>query len=299
MRLLSGPPKVKAGQILGVSVVRNEELRLPFFLDYHRQLGVDQFLIIENDSTDATLDFLLNESDCTVFQTRDSYSDSGCGIAWQNEILHRYAVGQWTLILDADELFVYAGHETIRLDEFVQSLSPEVNSVRSFMLDMYDPDQALGAVRYSSGDSFVEACGYFDRLGYEYATDGVYEGLPVRGGVRKRVFWASEDQPGKPPFLGKLPFVRWDQSMNLKASTHIIDGVRPSKGNAVIQHFKFLGDIAERVQEEVARNEHWDNSAQYRAYDNVLSDIAPASLRCEHSTRYVSSAQLADLKLIS
>ena len=34
--------------------MRNEKIRLPFFLRYYRNLGVNHFLIVDNDSTDGT-----------------------------------------------------------------------------------------------------------------------------------------------------------------------------------------------------------------------------------------------------
>ena len=44
---------IAPGDILLVMVVRNEALRLPYFLDYYRRLGVAQFLVVDNDSTET------------------------------------------------------------------------------------------------------------------------------------------------------------------------------------------------------------------------------------------------------
>jgi Glycosyl transferase family 2 len=38
-------------------IVRNENLRLPYFLDYHRSIGVARFFIVDNDSGDGTAVF--------------------------------------------------------------------------------------------------------------------------------------------------------------------------------------------------------------------------------------------------
>ncbi len=32
------------------SCIRNEVLRLPYFLDYHRSMGVDRFIFIDNET---------------------------------------------------------------------------------------------------------------------------------------------------------------------------------------------------------------------------------------------------------
>ena len=44
--------------ILAFVTVRNEMIRLPYFLDHYRGLGVDHFLIVDNGSDDGTAAFL-------------------------------------------------------------------------------------------------------------------------------------------------------------------------------------------------------------------------------------------------
>ena len=39
------------------ATMRNEGLRLPYLLDYYRQLGVKRFFIVSNGSTDETEPF--------------------------------------------------------------------------------------------------------------------------------------------------------------------------------------------------------------------------------------------------
>ncbi len=56
--------------------VRNEALRLPSTLRQHRALGVNRFFVVDNGSTDGTLDLLAGEPDVHVFTTADSYAGS-------------------------------------------------------------------------------------------------------------------------------------------------------------------------------------------------------------------------------
>jgi len=42
--------EIKPSDILCCVTVRNESLRLPYFLEYYREKGVDKFLIIDNNS---------------------------------------------------------------------------------------------------------------------------------------------------------------------------------------------------------------------------------------------------------
>src|ERR1051325_5690989 len=48
-------------------VVRDERLRLPYALDYHRRLGTARFFIADNVSNDGTVDYLLAQPDCHVY----------------------------------------------------------------------------------------------------------------------------------------------------------------------------------------------------------------------------------------
>ena len=70
------------GTILVASVVRNEIIRLPWFLDHYRRLGVGHFLIVDNDSSDGTTGFLQAQPDVSVWQTADSYKQARFGVDW-------------------------------------------------------------------------------------------------------------------------------------------------------------------------------------------------------------------------
>jgi hypothetical protein len=61
--------RIKSKDILLFSTVRNEEIRLPFFLDYYRNLGVNHFLIVDNNSSDGTVDYLSAAADISAWQT--------------------------------------------------------------------------------------------------------------------------------------------------------------------------------------------------------------------------------------
>ncbi len=45
--------RIESGDILLFACLRNEVIRIPYFLDYYRRAGVDHFLIVDNGSTDG------------------------------------------------------------------------------------------------------------------------------------------------------------------------------------------------------------------------------------------------------
>jgi len=105
-------------------VGRNESLRLPYFFEYYRAIGVQRFFYIDNDSQDDSRDYLLSQPDVHVWlQTQKYIEDNKFGVA--EELLKVYGVGHWCLLADLDELFIYPYKEKRSLRDFVQDLDLE------------------------------------------------------------------------------------------------------------------------------------------------------------------------------
>lgn len=285
-----------SASVLCFSCMRDEILRLPYFLSYHRKLGIDHFYIIDNDSRDGTSAFLSQQPDVTLYRADGSYASSNYGVDWLNALLRAYGERHWCLIVDADELFVYHRCEDRGLRELTAELSfQKGNAMAGFLLDMYGAD-SISNTHYRGTGSFLEACPYFDADTYYEFTP---EGLPARGGPRHRLFWHGRDRPKPPPALHKIPLVRWDHSMALEASTHRIYGVNMCEARCVLMHFKFFSDFCKHARIESTRMQHWDDGYQYGVYNEVLGKNRSMSAMFEGSKYYQNTQQLADLGLIT
>ena len=53
--------------ILLFVTVRNERVRLPYFLEYYRKLGVDHFVVIDNGSDDGSREYLAAQPDLSLW----------------------------------------------------------------------------------------------------------------------------------------------------------------------------------------------------------------------------------------
>ena len=120
---------------------RNEKVRLPYFLDYYRKMGVGHFFFVDNGSADGSLEYLAEQPDVSVWTTRASYRRSRFGADWLNWLQMKHAHGHWTLTVDPDEFLVYPFCDTRPLRALTDWL--DASSIKSFsamLLDMYPMD---------------------------------------------------------------------------------------------------------------------------------------------------------------
>ena len=295
---------IAADTILLFATLRNERMRLPYFLRYYRDLGVGHFLIVDNGSEDGSREYLCAQPDVSVWTTRAGYKRARFGVDWLNWLLGRYGHEHWTLTVDPDEFLVYPFCDTRPLRALTDWL--DASSIRSFpamLLDMY-PRGPLGAEPCAEGRDPFEIAPWFDSGNYTIARDPVYGNLWIQGGPRARTFFA--DTPARAPALNKIPLVRWDRSYTYVSSTHsllprglnlVYDEWGGEKASGCLLHAKFLDTFADKAEEELTRAQHYAASLEYRAYAAGLAE-AP-DLWCKRSERYINWRQLEILGLMS
>ena len=278
------------GEILVFARMRNEALRLPWFLEYHRRLGADRFFIVDNASDDGTTELIASQKDVHHFWTDEKYADNKSGMNWVNELLNRYGKGYWCLTLDADELFVYPYCETRslkRLGEYV--LANNATSVGAHMVDMY-ADRPITETNYTPGADFLEICRFFDRPNLQ----------DEREGPRRRLFWNENIEIGnaRPPVLRKVPFAFWSEETNYRVGVHTLDGAGKASLSGAILHFKFFADFRDRIDRALREKQYWNGSEQYEQYGKGLNQTPGLNAYNQDSIRYTSSVQLVEMGVI-
>ncbi len=296
--------RISGDAILAFSTVRNEIIRLPHFLDHYRKLGVQHFLMVDNNSDDGTAEYLAAQPDVSLWHTDHSYKMSRFGVDWLAWLQIKYGHGHWCLTVDADEILVYPHHDTRPLAQLTQWLDQAgKQSFGTMMLDMY-PKGPLDAQPYSAGQNPFETLRWFDADNYHSQMQEGLQNLWIQGGVRERVFFG--DRPERAPTLNKTPLVKWNKRYAYVSSTHsllprhlnqVFDTDGAGKTTGVLLHSKFLHVVVDKSVEEKQRQEHFANSSLYDAYYDSLAQSP--DLWDETSCEYTDWRQLQTLGLMS
>ena len=296
--------RIRPGDVLLFSTIRNERLRLPYFLKYYRDMGVGQFLMVDNGSDDGSRAYLEQQSDVSLWTTAASYKGARFGVDWLNWLQSRHAHNHWTLTVDVDEFFIYPFCDTRPIRALTDWL--DTSAIRSFgamLVDMY-PKGPLDAQPYAEGQDPFEIAAWFDSGNYMIQKNTTYWNLWIQGGPRARVFFP--ENPAAAPALNKIPLVRWDRDYAYVSSTHMLlprglnltyDDWGGEKASGCLLHAKFLDTFTHRAADEVKRDEHYAGSKEYRAYMRLLKDSP--DMWCKWSERFINWRQLEILGLMS
>lgn len=292
------------GAPLVFCTLRNERARLPYFLRYYREMGVQCFLIVDNGSDDGSREYLAGQPDVALWTTQASYRDAAFGMDWMNALLNRHARGRWALTVDVDEFLVYPFCDTRPLRALTDWLADAgLRAFGTMLLDMYPKGRVADAV-CAEGQNPMELACWFDSANYAISRNGRMRNLWVQGGPRARAFFA--DQPRAAPALNKIPLVQWQRGQVYVSSTHMLlprglnlvyDTLGGEKATGCLLHAKLIAALGDKAREELARGQHYAASREYRAYAEGME--GRATLWTAWSERFINWRQLEILGLMS
>lgn len=295
--------QIRHDDILVFATMRNEIARLPYYLDHYRKMGVSHFLIVENNSDDATQSYLASQPDVSVWTTTASYKASRFGVDWLNWLQNSYGRGHWCLTVDADEILVLPHDDARNLNDLTTWLDQRGRPFfAATMLDMY-PDTPLSVAKYTPGTPPQTSIPWFDPWGYTWEWQAKHSNISIRGGVRKRLFF--QENPDHAPHMHKTPLIRWKRGFVYASSTHLAlprylnrgYDARLNAPTGVLLHSKFLNVVVEKSTEELSRREHFTYTERYDDYYKSLID--DPVLWDENSVRFTNWEQLEDLGLMT
>ncbi len=258
-------PTLGDAHLIAVLVVKDEATRFPYLLEYYRRAGVDHFIVIDNGSTDGLSATLASEPDISMYAAHGGFAAARYGIDWVNTIAARHCAGRWILHVDADELLVIPGYESLQA-ACADLDSRHQRAVHALMLDMYS-DQPASRNDVPAGTDPLAVCALYDAGGYEHFFDPLSLTTWIKGGVRGRLFF-PDIHAG--PALNKTPLVKWKRGYAFAQVAHRLVpralNRQSEAPQAALLHFTFTSLSHAKFSDRANLEQH---TAEYNAYSRV------------------------------
>jgi len=290
---LAGPPVVSYGpdEVVTTTVVRNGELHVDAFIRHHQGLGIRHMVLLDNGSTDTTVERARAYPEVTVLRTTLPYARYEN--AMKEYLARRFSEGLWNLCLDIDELWEYPAAEKLELSRFMQYLnSREYTAVVCQMLDLFS-DLPLGEVRSRPGDDLKARYPFYDisalqAVPYRYG-DVPSENITLHSrGIRWDTF-------GTPNMLTKAALVRLVPGVRLFEDWHHAHGVRVADVTCLLRHYPFVETFQTKTRDAASTGRYGPSAtAEYEQYDRILSVEEPVVLKGPGARRLERADQLVE-----
>ncbi len=292
LRKPEGPPQMPSEPVV-LSVVRNGMPWLHTFLDHHRALGARRFVVLDNGSTDGSLDFLLRQNDVLLLASTAPYRHYEN--TFKRYICDRYARERWCLFVDVDELIAYPGMDRHDLAALIRFVSEQgYDAVLTQMLDLYS-DAPMAEIPDTTDLDLREVHRFYET--HDINSRNYVESpgaiIPANarmhvGGVRHRLFGTLNGLTKVSLFFngGALrPFVNWHHARNAKIADFSI----------ALLHFPFNREYRDKVIEAASSGRYgWLTSDEYEAYAAIMKDNPQLVLKGERSVRLDRLEQLVE-----
>ena len=268
-RLVHGPGRVtlQPDQAGLVVLARDAAWFLPAFLEHHFGIGVTHIVVVDNGSTDRTVEIAAAHDRVTVLQ--NPLPAKRHEVRLRAMAAGRVYRGGWTMFADADEMAEAPGGLTPLL-RYAEAKG--FTAVVGQMLDLCAPgdQRAMAGVDYPAA---ITACDtytlegltrhpYHDTQGigfHWFLRDNLCADPGVRllsGGLRQAVF-------GERPFLSKHTLVRNVPGVRTMTHPHCAGGVNVADVTLCLRHYKLAGNWQARDRTSVAAST-WDHAEDAR-----------------------------------
>jgi glycosyltransferase involved in cell wall biosynthesis len=261
-------------------LTRNSEAYINTLVEYYITLGVEHVMVMDNGSTDGTVEKLKAYEGVTVF---------GCRLPFK---YFEYQMKQWLVIkgrgdgwclcLDDDEYFTYPHQETVTLPALLDYLDARgYKEMWCQMVDMFPSTDEAPIGRDFLNTHKTYSAEYFIKESYpSLAEKGIYG---LRKGLRGEVFGVED------LYLSKVPLFRNDKKLRrYLITTHVMPApLGAADVSGAVLHYKFYPGCEAYVKEMYESGKHFKHSRDYKAlYEALVTNPEPQTFFKEVREKY-------------
>lgn len=269
-----------------IVVVKDELDRIKLFLEHYRRLGIQQFVIIDNDSTDGTREYAADQPGVRVFLVKEPFKTVK-KVAWIEKALALTGYNRWYIVVDSDELIDYVGNENHSIQELIRAESKGgILCLQGYLVDMY-----------SRNSVFFDDCTYRDisKVLSLFDKDSYYlKDKKIYGGPRYRVFGVENQLSKQAVFYFKPDMVYLSCHKMYLPDSEVREG-----RSYVIRHYKFLKQDRVSYSERVKKENYYNSSSEYKTIMKQLAQRGEVSFAYENSIDYKCSESLVQLPFLN
>lgn len=294
IHLISGDPSSLSNndKLIMMCTVKDDLERIKHQYKTMKSFGIEQFVYIDNGSTDGSKEWLMTKKDIVVYQTHNKFNSVNKS-AWYRTVVRQVGFDRWYLFLDSDEIYMYPGIEEDRFQGLIKFINTKgYRVVNSIMLDLY-PEKPINLNQESQKNDF-DCYNYFDRhynVGYTKIAK-IYH-----GGPRQRLFGSNA-----------YPFNNWLQKNNLiyyeEDMFHYAHIVAPYAHNfksqtlAATLHYKFMPNDFDKYRNIADLETYNSGSREYKRYADFFENHDELNFFGPDSTKLNSSMDLLEIDLL-
>ena len=311
------------GRVSLFSLFRDEMFFAPAFFDHYRSIGVEQFVILDDGSTDGTREFLAAQPDCVLLSSKLTYGQEidfvdprgqaakqRAGVYFKMAVPRAFLDGGYVTYVDADE-FLLLPPGVGGLAEVIARLAARGDACCVASIAEFFPETVAGlraGPAPASLDDLLAAYGFFQA---EPVVEIDADGFPAprgrskstrlferhgvrirRRGLRKRLVGLLAPEYRKSPQF-KTPIFRSDEATFL-TGTHVCNRPAPRDVLLTIAHFVFTAQFEAKVGRALDWRAHVNGSDKYEHYARLLQRLSDdgGTLTDANSERFASVDQL-------
>jgi hypothetical protein len=311
------------GKLTLFSIFRDGIYFCKAFFDHYRKIGIEQFLILDDRSSDGTESFLRNQVDCVTLTSRFSFGEDvryrppngtttklRAGTAMKSLIPHMFLQGSFALYADADE-FLILPPEINNLSDVVDRMiangdqavvGPLVEFFPSLLSALQD-DSSLPA---SFSDLIADSPHFEPTVLVVLGPDGTFkkagrtksEMLFEEFKIRRRFgFKGFSRRPTSPrcktPILAHGPEA-------YRLGSHKVSVPVSSEIMLPMAHFVYTANFLQKIERACKWKSHAGRSAKYFYYNELADKLRHngASLLGPGSRKFHSAQDLVETSLM-